>query len=180
MTIESNQTRFNHENWIGQLYKFIDTASQFLNEIFNGLTVLLKKGLLQIWNDIRFVFKQLTPQDFIITALITTIGMFGVIIFMTGLGLFAYQTILWLQEGIWTEYPLLIVFNFIFDNTALQQWMLQPESWLGLQKLFSWFLEIIPLSAALMIPGISLALFMATTLLITFTYRFYQLRNRND
>ena len=49
MTIESNQTRFNHENWIGQLYKFIDTASQFLNEIFNGLTVLLKKGLLQIW-----------------------------------------------------------------------------------------------------------------------------------
>ena len=82
MTIESNQTRFNHENWIGQLYKFIDTASQFLNEIFNGLTVLLKKRLLQIWNDIRFVFKQLTPQDFIITALITTIGMFGVVIFI--------------------------------------------------------------------------------------------------
>ena len=180
MTIESNQTRFNHENWIGQLYKFMDTASQFLNEIFNGLTVLLKKRLLQIWNDIRFVFKQLTPQDFIITALITTIGMFGVIIFMTGLGLFAYQTILWLQEGIWTEFPLFVVFNFIFDNTAFQQWMLQPESWFGLQKLFSWFLEIIPLSAALMIPGISLALFMATTLLITFTYRFYQLRNRND
>ena len=180
MTIESNQTRFNHETWIGHLYTFMDTARQFLNELFNGSTILLKKGLLQIWNDIRFVFKQLTPQDFIITALIMTIGMFGTIIFMTGLGLFIYQTFLWLQEGTWTEFPLFVVFNFIFDNTALQKWMLHPESWFGLQKLFSWFLEIIPLSAALMIPGISLALFMATTLLIAFTYRFYQLRNRND
>lgn len=180
MTIESNQTRFNHETWIGHLYTFMDTARQFLNELFNGSTILLKKGLLHIWNDIRFVFKQLTPQDFIITSLIMTIGMFGTIIFMTGLGLFIYQTFLWLQEGTWTEFPLFVVFNFIFDNTALQKWMLHPESWFGLQKLFSWFLDIIPLSAALMIPGISLVLFMATTLLISFTYRFYQLRNRND
>ena len=180
MAIESNQKRFNHETWIGQLYSFVDTARQFFNELFNGLTILLKKGLLQIWNDIRFVFKQLTPQDFIITALITTIGMFGAIIFMTGLSLFIYQAILWLQQGTWTEFPLFVVFDFIFDNTAFQQWMLHPESWFGLQKLFSWFLEIIPLSAALMIPGISLALFMATTLLISFTYRFYQLRNKND
>ena len=180
MTIESNQTRFNHQTWIRQLYTFMDTASQFFNELFNGLSILLKKGLLQIWNDISFVFKQLTPQDFIITALITTIGVFGIIIFMTGLGLFIYQAILWLQEGIWTEFSLFVGFNFIFDDTALQEWMLHPESWFGLQKLFSWFLETIPLSAALVIPGISLAVFMATTFLIAFTYRFYQLKNRND
>jgi hypothetical protein len=58
--------------------------------------------------------------------------------------------------------------------------MVHPESWMGLQKMFSWFLESIPLSMALMIPGISIALFMAGTLVIALTYRFYQLRNRND
>ena len=48
MTIESNQTRFNHETWIGQLYKFMHTARQFFYELFNGLTILLKKGLLSL------------------------------------------------------------------------------------------------------------------------------------
>ena len=42
MNRESNQTRFNHETWIGHLYTFMDTARQFLNELFNGSTILLK------------------------------------------------------------------------------------------------------------------------------------------
>ncbi|MDE1045380.1 MAG: hypothetical protein OSA05_08910, partial [Nitrospinaceae bacterium] len=113
-------------------------------------------------------------------ALISVMGMLGLMIFMAGLGLFSYQAMLWLQNGTWTEFPLFVVFNFLFENTALHQWMVHPESWLGLQKMFSWFLESIPLSMALMIPGISIALFMAGTLVIALTYRFYQLRNRND
>ena len=179
MTIGSHQSHFNHENWIRQLHSYEVTSRQFLNELFKGLRVLLQRGLLIIWNDICLMFRQLTLQDFIITALIIAIGIFGVIIFMTGLGLFFYQAMLWLQDGVWTQYSLFFVFNFIFENTSLHQWILHPESWFGLQKMFFWFLDFIPLSAALIIPGICLTLFMATTLFIIFTYRFYQLRNRN-
>ena len=180
MNIENQQTQFNHEDWLTQLYRFIETGRQFFSELFKALKTLSQKGLLEAWNDIRSAVSRLTPQDFIVTALISIMGMFGVMIFMTGLGLFSYQAMLWLQDGTWTEFPLFVVFNFLFENTALHQWMLHPESWLGLQKLFTWFLESIPLSMALMIPGLSIALFMAGTLVVALTYRFYKLRNRND
>jgi hypothetical protein len=180
MNIENQQTQFNHEDWLAQLYRFIDTGRQFINELFKGLKILSQKGLLEAWKDIRAAVSRLTPKDFIVTALISVMGMFGLMIFMIGLGLFSYQAMLWLQNGTWTEFPLFVVFNFLFENTALHQWMVHPESWLGLQKTLLWFLQSIPLSMALMIPGISIALFMAGTLVIALTYRFYQLRNRND
>jgi hypothetical protein len=50
---------------------------------------------------------------------------------------------------------------------------------MGLQKLFSWFLESVPLSVALMIPGFAIAFFMAGTMVVTMLFRFVQLKNRN-
>jgi hypothetical protein len=180
MNIDKQQTLFNHEDWIAQLYRFIDTGRQFINELLKGLKTLSQEGLLEAWKDICAAVSQLTPKDFIVTALISVMGMFGLMIFMFGLGLFSYQAMLWLQNGTWTEFPLFVVFNFLFENTALHQWMVHPESWLGLQKMCLWFLQSIPISMALMIPGISIAMFMAGTLFIALTYRFYQLKNRND
>jgi hypothetical protein len=179
MTIESQQTQFNHEGSLAQLYRFIDTGRQFINELFKRLKILSQKGLLKVWKDIRTAVSRLTPIDFIVTALISIMAVLGLMIFMIGFALFNYQAILWLQNGTWTEFPLFVVFNFLFENTALHQWVIHPESWLGLQKMFLWLLQSIPLSMALMIPGISIALFMAGTLVIALTYRFYQLRNRN-
>jgi hypothetical protein len=180
MNIENHQTQFNHEDWLAHLFRSMETARLFFNELFKGLKVLAQKGLLNAWNDIRSVASRLTLQDFIITALLTVTGVFGLIFFMAGLSLFGYQVLIWLQDGTWTEFPLFVVFNFLFENTAFHQWMTHPESWLGLQKLLSWVLESVPLSIALMIPGVSIALLMAGTLVVAFTYRFYQLRNRND
>jgi hypothetical protein len=180
MNIENQQTQFNHEDWLIQLYRLIDTGRQFTSELLKGLKILSQKDLLEVWKDIRTAVSRLTPKDFIFTALISMMAMLGLMIFITGLALFSYQAMLWLQNGTWTEFPLFVVFNFIFENTALHQWMFHPESWLGLQKMFSWFLESIPLSIALIIPGISITLFMAGTLVIALTYRLYQLRNRND
>jgi len=180
MNVENHQTHFNHEDWLAHLNRFIETARQFFNEVFKGLRALSQKGLSEAWKDIRSTVSRLTPQDFIVTASITVTGMFGVMIFMIGFGLFGYQALLWLQDGTWTEFPLFVVFDFLFENTALHQWMLHPESWVGLQKMFSWLLESIPLSIALMVPGFSIALFMAGTLVVALAYRFYQLRNRND
>jgi hypothetical protein len=44
---------------------------------------------------------------------------------------------------------------------------------------FSWILETVPLSFALIIPGLSIALFMAGTLAVALVYRFYQLQKNN-
>lgn len=180
MNIENHQTQFNHEDWIKQFNRAAETIRQFFNELFKGIRVLSQKSLSEGWKDIRAVIPRLTVQDFIVASLISITGMIGAMVFMTGLGLFGYQALLWLQDGTWTEFPLFVVFNFLFENTALHQWMVQPESWIGLQKLFSWLLENIPLSMALMVPGFSLALFMAGVLVVISTYRFYQLRKRND
>ena len=180
MNIENQQTQFNHEDWLAQLYRFIDTGREFTSELLKGLKILSQKGLLEAWKDIRTAVSRLTPIDFIVTALISIMALLGLMIFMIGFALFNYQAILWLQNGTWTEFPLFVVFNFLFENSALHQWVIHPESWLGLRKMFLWFLQSIPLSMALMIPGISIALFMAGTLVIAMTYRFYQLRNRND
>ncbi|MGY8761528.1 MAG: hypothetical protein ACKVK9_10470, partial [Nitrospinaceae bacterium] len=88
MNIEKQQTQFNHEDWLAQLYRFIDTGRQFINELFKGLKTLSQKGLLEAWKDIRAAISRLTPKDFIVTALISLMGMFGLMIFMTGLTLF--------------------------------------------------------------------------------------------
>ena len=180
MNMDSHQAKFNHEDWLEHLYRFMETSRQFCNELLRGLKTLSQKGLLETWKDIRSAVSRLTAQDFIVTGLLTSAGMFGVMIFVIGFSLFGYQAMLWLQDGVWTEFPLCVVFNFLFENTFLQQWMTPPESWVGLQKLFSWLLESVPLSLALMVPGFSIALIMAGTLTIALLYRFYQLKNRND
>ncbi len=180
MNIENRQAQFNHEEWIENLYKFLEMARQFFKEVLRGIKALSQKGLAEAWKDIRSAISKLTPKDFIVPGILTMIGLGGFFIFMVGLSLLTYQSILWLQNGFWTEFPLFVVFNFLFENTAFHLWVVQPESWMGLQKLFSWFLENIPLSIALMVPGLSLVLFMAGTLMVVLLYRFFQLKNRND
>jgi hypothetical protein len=180
MNIENHNTQFNYEAWLNKLHHFIDTTSQFLNELFEGLKILAKKRLSEMWKDIRFSVSKLTAQDFFIAASIILTGILGIIIFFSGLGLLIYQTVLWLQDGTWTQLPLYLFFSIFFENTAFHEWVLHPESWFGLQKLFFWFLNSIPLSVALMIPGISIAFLMAGTMMVTLTYRFYKLSDRND
>ena len=179
MNLENQQTHFDHEDWLNHLYRYIETARQICNELFRGLKALSQKGLLEAWSEIRSVVSKLTLLDFIVIGLVTLTGIIGGLFFLIGLGLFSYQAILWLQDGIWTEFPLFAIFNLLFENTILHQWMVHPESWLGLQKLFSWFLESVPLSLALMIPGLSIAFFMAGTMVVTMLFRFVQLKNRN-
>ncbi|HIE42567.1 MAG TPA: hypothetical protein EYP95_05000 [Nitrospinaceae bacterium] len=179
MNMENHQTKFNHEEWLEHFYRFIETGRQFCSELFIGLISISQKSLIEALKGFRSAVSRLKAQDFIITSLLTLTGMFGVMIFMAGLSLFGYQTILWLQNGVWTEFSLFVVFNFLFENTALQLWMTQPDSWVGLQKVFSWILETVPLSFALIIPGFSIALFMAGTLAVAVVYRYYQLQKNN-
>ena len=97
-------------------------------------------------------------------------------ILIAGMGLLSYQSFIWLQSGVWNEYPMLTVFNFIFENTAIHQWLMNPESWIGIQKLLLWLLETTPVSLALMVPGFSIAVTAAGTFTLALIFRFYQLK----
>ena len=103
--------------------------------------VLFKKCLVLVWKEIRVTASKLSTVDFFLAGTNIMVGLFGVMILLAGISLLGYQTLLWLQTGVWTKYPLLTIFNFLFENTSLQQWVISPESWIGMQKLFLWFLE---------------------------------------
>jgi hypothetical protein len=177
MNIENNQqSQFNHEEWINRLFQFIETARQFSVEFAQTFKVLFQKGLSEGWKEIKTTTKKLSLIDFIFTGTLASIAVFGSMILLAGIGLLSYQSILWLQSGVWTEYPLLSVFTFLFENTALHQWIISPESWVGLQKLFLWVLESIPVSIALMVPGFSITIMACGILIMALIFRFYQFK----
>ena len=177
MNMENHQqSQFNHEEWINRLFQFIETTRQFSIAFAQAFKTLFQKGLAEAWKDIRAATKKLSLADFIFAGTLTSIAVLGGMILLAGIGLLSYQSLLWLQSGVWTEYPMLTVFNFLFENTPLHQWIVNPESWVGMQKLLLWLLESIPLSLALMVPGFSITIMAGGTLAAALVFRFYKFK----
>ena len=177
MNVENDQkSQFNYEEWISRLLQYIKTAQNIFIGFTQALIKQIKKGFIEIWNEIRLFASKLSPTDFFFAGINIMVGLFGIMFMIAGIGLLSYQSLLWLQTGVWTEYPLLAIFNFLFENTVLQQWMISPESWIGMQKLFLWFLKSIPVSLALIIPGLSIAFSASVIFFIALVLRFYQLK----
>ncbi|MEK9630191.1 MAG: hypothetical protein VW455_14365 [Nitrospinota bacterium] len=172
----TQQTRFNHEEWMDIIVQFIEAVKQFSLELLRVFKTLLQKGLKAAWEEFRATTPKLSAVDFIFAGTFFAIGLMGCLFIAAGIGLLSYQSFLWLQSGVWTEYPLLTVFNFLFENTPFQQWMFTPESWIGMQKLFLWFLESTPISLALMVPGFSIVFATAGVFTVALVIRFYQLK----
>ena len=178
MNFESDQKyQFNYEEWISRFLQYIAMAQHFFTGFIQAAKVLFKKGLILVWKEIRVTASKLSTVDFFLAGINIMVALFGVMISFGGISLLGYQTLLWLQTGVWTEYPLLVIFNFLFENTFLQKWVISPESWIGMQKLFLWFLESIPVWLALIVPGLSIAILASGIFLIALTLRFYQLKN---
>jgi len=72
------------------------------------------------------------------------------------------------------------VFNYIFENTVVSQWLNNPESWFGLQKTIEWLLENIPLSVALIIPSITVLCGMVLISIVGLTFRYYQFKAKEN
>ncbi|MBC8283822.1 MAG: hypothetical protein H8E32_08425 [Nitrospinae bacterium] len=177
MNTESNQqSQFNPEEWMDRLLHSIETGKQFFIEFLEALKIMSQKGLVQAWKEVRIAASKLSAVDFCLAGMNIAVGLFGSMILLAGIGLLGYQSLLWLQNGVWTEYPLLTIFNFLFENTPLHQWIINPESWIGMQKLILWFLESIPVSIALMVPGFSIAITAAGIFVAALALRFYQLK----
>ena len=140
------------------------------------LKILFQKGKNEAWKEIRYSGSKLQKIDFVCAGILLSIGLFGGLSLLIGLGVLAYQCLLWLQNGVWTEYDLFSVFNYVFENTEVHQWMINPESWVGMQKLLIWFMETIPLSLALMVPGFSIAISAIGIFFVALVFRYYQLK----
>ena len=176
VTEKSQQARFSHEEWIDQLSRFRVTFKQFLTEFFKVLKVLFQKGKNEAWKEIRSSGSKLQKKDFVCAGILLSIGLFGDLILLIGFGVLAYQCFLWLQNGVWTEYDLFSVFNYVFENTEVHQWMINPESWIGIQKLLIWFLEDMPVSLALMEPGFSIAISAIGIFFAALFFKYYQIK----
>ena len=176
VTENSQQPRFSHEEWVDQLFEFWVIFKQFLTEFFKGLKVLFQKGKNGAWKEVRSSGSKLQKKDFVCAGILLSIGLFGGLILLTGLGVLTYQCFLWLQNGVWTEYNLFTVFNYVFENTEVNQWMINPESWIGIQKLLMWFLVAMPLSLALMVLGFSIAFSAIGIFFAALVFRYYQIK----
>ena len=172
-----HEQNFDHEHWLKNMTDAQERALAFLSEVWETFRILLDMGVTRAIKEIKFIISKSTALDYIGGGLSALIGFLGALILFAGVGLTGYQIFLWLIDGVWTEFPLFIVFNFVFENTALHSWITNPESMYGLQAVVSWILENTPLSAALIVPGFILATAMAGIMVLAVMIRYYQFKN---
>lgn len=175
-THSEHKTKFDHDQWIQSAAKGLENLALFYKETVETLKIISKKFFLQGWDQTKFFYSRLTVWDYFWVGMNASVGFLAALVFLSGFGLVGYQVVLWLKDGVWSEYPLFMVFNFIFENTALHSWVQQPESWYGLQKVVVWTLENIPLSLSLIVPGMLVATLTIGTVIITAMVRFYQFK----
>ncbi len=168
---------FDHEHWLKNMAETQEKVRIFLFEVWETFRILLDRGVTRVIKEIKFFFSKTTLVDYIGGGLAAMIGFLATLVLASGICLIGYQVVLWLIDGVWTEFPLFIVFNFLFENTALHSWLTQPESMVGLQVVVSWVLENTPLSAALIVPGFILATTMAGIMTLAVMIRYYQFKN---
>ncbi|KMP11977.1 hypothetical protein UZ36_02660 [Candidatus Nitromaritima sp. SCGC AAA799-C22] len=174
-------TEFNHPKtdslpWVQWIEQNLDLAKKFCREASDVLNDLARQSFTRIGQESRFLFSRLTGLDFIFCSITLTVMFVAGLFLLSGLGLVSYQVFLWLKDGMWPEFPIVIVFNFLFENTWLAQWLSSPESWIGLQKIVEWLLQNIPLSVALIIPAVAVIGGMACLMVMALGLRFYQFK----
>ena len=173
---QEKQIHFDFKQWVYQGSEAIKVLTEFSGELFQGLKFYFTKFAKAAYHQTRFFFSRLTLWDYLCGGINATVGFIAALVFFSGLGLVAYQVFLWIKDGAWTEYPIFILFNFLFENTALHQWINQPDSWFGLQKLLFWILENTPLSLALIVPGLLMAFLAAGVMGTAILIRYYQFK----
>ncbi len=178
MSAKKSNAQFHHTRWLDNLDHFLENARSFLQEFKQTLFILSGKAWSRFWQETRFLFSRSTAFDYICGGLTALVGLGATLAVLAGFGILGYQGVLWLQEGEWTGLPLRVLFEALFENTALHGWLMHPESWIGLQKLVAWMLENIPLSAALIVPGLIVGFFSAGLMTTALAVRFYQFKKK--
>ena len=177
---EYSDPNIDHTSWMQWVEENLDRAKKFYREVIVNLKGITKKTIFKVSEELRFFISKLTVLDFVCVSITVTVMAFASLFLISGLGLIGYQVFLWMKDGIWPEFSIEVVFNFLFENTLLAQWLSNPESWFGLQKIVEWLLQNIPLSAALIIPSVLIFSGMACILAVAIVFRFYQFKNAKN
>ena len=177
---ENDHQKSDYMSWMESINEALDRANRFYEEAVINLEAIARQTISKIIKELRFFISKLTIVDFFCGS--WTLGFLSLasLFLVTGIGLVSYQAFLWIRDGVWSEYTITVVFNYIFENTVVSQWLNNPESWFGLQKTIEWLLENIPLSVALIIPSITVLCGMILISIVGLTFRYYQFKAKEN
>ncbi len=179
--MDQTDKAFNESKRVGEILGTLEAARLFVIDVLQTCRFVLEKGMVSAYEatrqELKFLVKRFTMLDFILGNL----GLLGLLlcfmVFLSGFGLLGYQIVIWLQDGIWNAMPMMMVFNMLFENTALGIWMQNPDSWLGLHQLLKWSLDNIPISLVLIFNGMILSAGMAAGIALAIMFRRFQFKH---
>jgi len=177
---ENDHQKSDYMSWMESINEALDRANEFYEEAIINLEAIARQTISKIIKELRFFISKLTIVDFFCGSLTLGVLSLASLFLVTGIGLVSYQAFLWIRDGVWSEYTITVVFNYIFENTVVSQWLNNPESWFGLQKTIEWLLENIPLSVALIIPSITVLCGMILISIVGLTFRYYQFKAKEN
>ena len=169
-----------HMSWIQWININMDNAKELYEEVKINLREITSQIISKVSKELRFFISKLTTVDFFCGSITLGIMAFASLFLAFGFGLVGYQVFLWIKDGVWSEFTIIEVFNFLFENTLMAQWLDNPESWLGLQKIIEWLLYNIPVSVALIVPSIMVLVGMMCVTVVALTFRFYQFKSKEN
>ncbi len=174
---------FDDSKRVGEMLGAMETARLFVLDVLQTFRFIFEKGLVSTYEaarqELRFLIKRFTMLDYVCGNL-SLLGLFlSIMVILSGFGLLGYQTVIWLQDGVWNAMPLMLAFNFIFENTALGAWMQNPDSWVGFHQILKWSLDNIPISLVLIFNGLILSAGMSAVIALAIMIRWFHF-NHNE
>jgi len=169
---QSSESSNLFDNWIAKFSKFYESFQLAVPQLQMLFKQAMVKGLKIAKSEFDEIRNKLTLVDYaFFMANLSLIGCAFLIVF-SGFGVLGYQSALWLQDGVWTELPLLTAFNYLFEGAAIQGWLNNPQSWLGLHQIVDWCLQNIPLSLTLILEGMFLTALTASFFFLSIIFRY--------
>jgi hypothetical protein len=169
-----------HFSWVQWINAGIGNAKEFYENVKTNLLKITNQLFSKVRKEFFFFISKLTSIDIFFGSITFCIMSLVSLFLASGLGLIGYQLFLWIKNGTWSEFATIEVFNFLFENTLVAQWISKPESWFGLQKIIEWLLKNTPLSVALIIPSIIILVGMICLTFVALTLRYYQFKAQEN
>jgi len=157
---------------------FFNSLWTFIKDMARPWKAFFDNFVLKIKNDSRQVVRRLTFLDVLFGGISVFIMFAAGLVILAGVGIVGYQSIIWLQDGIWKELPLLSAFNYFMQGTAFHGWVSDPQSWLGLHNMVVWSLENIPIALVLIIDGLAVIFIVAAMMTMGLSLRIYQFKGK--
>jgi hypothetical protein len=169
---------------VGEMLGAMEAARLFVLDALQACRFVFEKGLVSAYEatrqELKFLFKRFTVLDYVFGNLSLLGLLLCLTVFLSGFGLLGYQTVVWLQDGVWNAMPLMMVFSFLFEGTALGAWMQNPDSWVGLHQVMEWLLINTPISLVLIVDGLILSVGMVAVIIFAVMVRRFQFKHREQ